>query len=99
MKTNHKSYDSTNNKKKNVVSFEDEMAEIKFNNIAERVLFQHVKVTGLEILRKIILFSDLDFIEYYAKIENLIVKSSSEKQIDKGVNKIAKQIISEIKSK
>ena len=85
--------------KKSVVSLEDEAANLVFENLAKELYLENIQIASFEILRKLLLFKKIDYEKYYRKIEDLIIRANSEKQIDKGVNRIVKEIIEELETK
>ena len=87
------------NHKKEAVIFQDKSSDLILEEMCNQWFHQNIKVGALEVLRKLLLFSGLSWEKYYNKIADLIMKANNEKQIDRGVNKIVKEIIEEMKSK
>ena len=87
------------NHKKEAVIFQDKSSDLILEEMCNQWFHQNIKVGALEVLRKLLLFSGLSWEKYYNKIADLVMKADSEKQIDRGVNKIVKEIIEEMESK
>ena len=87
------------NHKKEAVIFQDKSSDLILEEMCNQWFHQNIKVGALEVLRKLLLFSGLSWEKYYNKIADLVMKADSEKQIDRGINKIVKEIIEEMKSK
>ena len=82
--------------KKKIIRFEDESADFIFKEMSANWFHSNLEMASFEILRKVLLFNGLSWKKYYKQIADLIMESENKKQIEKGINKIAKQITKEI---
>lgn len=74
-----------------------EQADIlTFKELIFKLIADDINIVSTSILRKIIIFKGLNPEKYYKKIEELVVESKDGKQVEKGINKIAKEIIEEM---
>jgi hypothetical protein len=74
----------------------DESAVLTFKELVFRLISEDINVVSTSILRKVLIFKGLSCEKYYSKIKELVLESENDKQVEKGIIKIAKEIVEEI---
>ena len=82
-----------------VVSLEDDAANLAFKEWIDNQCNKITQEVSLEVLRKILVFGGIDYEKFHREIIDLLNSCDNDKQLTKGVNKMAKKIIIEIKTK